>query len=376
MSPRRRARLLAASAWPAASANATKVEEASRADDTVQPGRTLRFPHDHGAHPGSRIEWWYATGWLGPLEAPTHGLQITFFRLRTGLASALPGRFAPHHLLMAHAAVTDLAARSHHHAQHLLRWNGDAGLPHEHARSADTAVRMEHWWLRRDAATGHYAAELADPLTGLALALSLQPTQPLLLQGQAGHSRKGPREAEASHYYSQPQLLLQARVQAGGRRAQGSGRAWLDHEWSHQLLAPETQGWDWAGINLADGSALTAFSLRRRGGGAPVWAGGSWRASGQAAAQAFAPEQVQWQALRHWRSPHTGAQYPVQWALHTPAGRHELRALLDGQELAGPGGSAIGTVYWEGLAELLDSRGQRVGLGYLEMTGYAGPMRL
>jgi predicted secreted hydrolase len=62
--------------------------------------------------------------------------------------------------------------------------------------------------------------------------------------------------------------------------------------------------------------------------------------------------------------------------LHTPAGRHELRALLDGQELAGSGASATGTVYWEGLSELLDASGRRVGLGYLEMTGYAGAMKL
>ncbi|MFN7123182.1 MAG: lipocalin family protein, partial [Hydrogenophaga sp.] len=30
-----------------------------------------------------------------------------------------------------------------------------------------------------------------------------------------------------------------------------------------------------------------------------------------------------------------------------------------------------GTVYWEGLSDLFDSNGQRVGRGYLEMTGYA-----
>jgi hypothetical protein len=33
-------------------------------------------------------------------------------------------------------------------------------------------------------------------------------------------------------------------------------------------------------------------------------------------------------------------------------------------------------VYWEGLSELLDAGGRRVGLGYLEMTGYAGRLRL
>jgi predicted secreted hydrolase len=33
--------------------------------------------------------------------------------------------------------------------------------------------------------------------------------------------------------------------------------------------------------------------------------------------------------------------------------------------------ASTGTVYWEGLSDLLDSQGQPVGRGYLEMTGYA-----
>lgn len=28
----------------------------------VTPGHALRFPHDHGAHPAFRTEWWYITG--------------------------------------------------------------------------------------------------------------------------------------------------------------------------------------------------------------------------------------------------------------------------------------------------------------------------
>ena len=64
----------------------------------------------------------------------------------------------------------------------------------------------------------------------------------------------------------------------------------------------------------------------------------------------------------------------MQWHLFTPAGRHTVRALLDAQELDSR--QSTGTVYWEGLSELLDEGGSRVGLGYLEMTGYATPLRL
>ena len=64
----------------------------------------------------------------------------------------------------------------------------------------------------------------------------------------------------------------------------------------------------------------------------------------------------------------------MQWQVSTPAGRWQVQALMDEQELDSRG--STGTVYWEGLSELLDGAGRRVGLGYLEMTGYAGALRL
>ena len=44
-----------------------------------------------------------------------------------------------------------------------------------------------------------------------------RPTQPLLLQGQQGLSRKGPQAAQASYYYSQPQLAVSGRLVLGPR---------------------------------------------------------------------------------------------------------------------------------------------------------------
>ena len=77
---------------------------------------------------------------------------------------------------------------------------------------------------------------------------------------------------------------------------------------------------------------------------------------------------------RRWRSPGSGAVYPVEWQLQTPAGRWTVRALHDAQELDSR--ASTGTIYWEGLSELLDAAGRRIGLGYLEMTGYAAPLKL
>jgi predicted secreted hydrolase len=80
------------------------------------------------------------------------------------------------------------------------------------------------------------------------------------------------------------------------------------------------------------------------------------------------------QAGRVWTSGGSGARYPLEWTLRCPAGEFTVRPLLDEQELDGRG--STGTIYWEGISELLDARGARVGLGYLELTGYAGRLRL
>lgn len=340
-----------------------------QADDTVRRGRTLAFPRDHGAHAGSATEWWYATGWAGPAEAPTLGFQITFFRSRTGLATRLPGRLAPRQLLFAHAAFTDLAQGRHVHADRLQRWNGQA-TPGAAvgARADDAQVWIGPWALQRRGDT--WQARVADD--DWQLELELQRQQPLLLQGDAGFSRKGPDERQASHYYSEPQLDARGLLRQGGRSTPLQGRAWLDHEWSDEVLAPDAVGWDWIGMNGLDGSALTAFRVRRADGSA-LWAGGSHRAA-DGTRRVFGPDDLRWQPGRRWHSRATGADYPVQWTLHTPVGVVGVRALLDAQELDAR--RSTGTVYWEGLSELSDAQGRRIGLGYLEMTGYAGRLRL
>ena len=372
MNPLRRAWLIAAGlgiglpGLPASSA----VAASAAAPDPVRRGRPLVFPRDHGAHPGSAIEWWYATGWAGNAAQPRWGFQVTFFRARTGLADGA-GRFAAPQLLFAHAALTDLQARRHHHADRIVRWNGHPDAAPGAASTLDGAVRIGRWTMRREGgeADSRWRADIDGDFR---LSLTMQRTQPLLRQGDAGFSRKGPQEAQASHYYSEPQLATRLALRLDGRSHEADGRAWLDQEWSDALMHEEAVGWDWIGINLDDGRALTAFQMRRAGGRA-LWAGGSLRAPGSDV-RAFAPDEVAFTPLRHWTSPATGARYPVHWRVDTPAGSFQVEALLDAQEVDGR--RSTGTLYWEGLTRLTDANGRRVGLGYLELTGYGQRLRL
>jgi predicted secreted hydrolase len=332
------------------------------------PTRALDFPRDFGAHPQLRTEWWYATGYSTQDDGRLMGFQLTFFRSRVDVAQGLKSRFAARQLIFAHVAVTDVQGRRLWHEQAIAREGFGIAQASEH----DTDVRLGRWqlWREGSAQASTYRARL--PGRQLGLDLVLRTTQTVLLQGQQGLSRKGPEERQASYYYSQPQLLAEGTLELRGQRWPVRGRAWLDHEWSEELLHPQAQGWDWIGINLDDGSALTAFRLRRADGSA-MWAGGSFR-DARGHRRNFAAHEVSMHAMRHWSSPVSQARYPVQWQVDTPAGRHTVTALLDNQELDSR--NSTGAIYWEGLSELSDDQGRRVGLGYLEMTGYAAPLKL
>jgi predicted secreted hydrolase len=317
------------------------------------------------------------TGWLEDAGAAGDagsgraewGFQITFFRTRTGIAAS-PSRFAAAQLVFAHAAVTVMDHQRLRHDQRIAREGfGIAG-----AAEGDTAVMLRDWRLTRDGppSAGRYHARAASDSAGFAFELELQATQPVLLQGDAGYSRKGPQPDEASHYYSEPQLALRGSLSLEGRPGAVTGKAWLDHEWSDAMLPAGAVGWDWIGMNLDDGGALMAFRLRRAD-GSTLYTGGSHRAPGQPVRN-FGAEPVRFTPQRIWTSPLSRAAYPVEWTLETPAGRWRIRSLLDNQELDSRG--STGSVYWEGLSELLDDSGRRVGRGYLEMTGYAGTLKM
>ncbi|MGH8692536.1 MAG: lipocalin family protein, partial [Burkholderiales bacterium] len=170
----------------------------------------------------------------------------------------------------------------------------------------------------------------------------------LVLQGDAGFSRKGHRPREASYYYSRPHLAVAGKL--NGREVQGT--AWLDHEWSSAYMAPEATGWDWCGINLLDGSSFMGFRMRGKDGGVH-----------------FAPPGVSFRALRTWKSPRTGVEYPVEMQVNDL----HLKPLMDDQELDSR--ASTGTIYWEGAVAAYRANAA-VGRGYLELTGYWKPMKL
>ncbi len=328
----------------------------------VEPGLALQFPRDHGSHPLFRTEWWYLTGWVKDARGAELGLQITFFRNRPRLAESNPSAFAPRQLLFAHAALADAKTGRLLHDQRAAR----AGFGLAEASEERTGIVLDDWSLTQTA-SGYSAKVVAREFE---YALDFKVTQPALLQGERGLSRKGTLAAQASYYYSQPHLAISGSITVKGEKRDVSGQAWLDHEWASEYLAPEAAGWDWIGINLADGGALMAFRMRDKQGGT-LWAGGSLR-SADGRVRTLPPGEMRFEPLRRWRSPRTQTEYPV--ALRVRAGdlEFELEPMMDDQELDSR--ASTGTIYWEG-AVTAKIGGKRLGLGYLELTGYWRPLR-
>src|SRR5262249_45012796 len=147
----------------------------------------------------------------------------------------------------------------------------------------------------------------------------------VLLQGYGGYSRKGQLAAEASYYYSLPQLKGSGSVRRAGKSVPVTGTAWFDHEWSSSYLDPMAGGWGWTGLNFDDGSAVMAFQIRDAAGGI-LWAGGT-RRDAHGTVAVLSPDAVRFTTERRWRSPHTGATYPVArtLSLRLPGGERTWR---------------------------------------------------
>ena len=343
------------------------LEAASWADTWRQarPGYRFNFPRDHASHPEYKIEWWYYTGNLSDSRSRRFGFQITFFRVGVQPKPENPSRWAVRDLFIAHLALSDLEAGRFHFAERLNRSGpGWAGA------SSETYRVWNGMWEARLGESGRHRLRARDQDFGIEL--NLDPGRLPVLHGVEGFSQKGSREGNASYYYSLTRMPTWGSLWVGGRKFEVSGLSWMDHEFGTSFLEPEQKGWDWFAIQLDNGMDLMLFQLRRSDGQCNPNSGGTLLdASGKP--RSLRHSDIKLEPVSTWRSPHSGARYPVEWRLSIPDQGLELKvraAQLD-QELRTK--RSTGVTYWEGAVEITGTQGNRrvEGRGYLEMTGYS-----
>ncbi|MEW6657156.1 MAG: lipocalin-like domain-containing protein [Thermodesulfobacteriota bacterium] len=336
--------------------------------DIPKPGRVFQFPRDHGAHPRYKTEWWYYTGHLRAQDGEAFGYQLTFFR--AGLKKPGPkarSAWALHTVYFAHLALSDISRRTFIFREQAHR--GALGLAG--AEEGRLKVWIDSWQAEMEGDAHHLQAR--DE--GLGLDLVLTPSKPPVLHGDNGFSRKAAQGDAASYYYSLTRMDTRGRLTLGERTLEVTGSSWMDHEFFTHTLAAEQAGWDWFALQLEDGWEVMLYLLRHQDGRIdPASAGTLVDPQGRARHLKLADFKLT--PTGAWKSPHSYATYPAGWKLEIPDAGYvlTLAPTLADQEIRA--GEAGGITYWEGQVKVEGKRGQQEvrGLGYAELTGYAGKL--
>jgi predicted secreted hydrolase len=339
----------------------------------AQPDYAWSFPRDHWAHPAYKTEWWYFTGIVADTADATRrfGYQFTFFRV--GLTpDSLPYRseWATPALIMGHASMSDLATRTHVFSEVLYRPNGHLG---QFGTPGDSLIAWssapygtdDRWTLTWNG--DGFDFQMRDDAKAIAMALSTRPAKPVVLQGPNGYSRKGAGRTAASLYYSFTRLSTAGTVSIGSDTVPVTGESWMDKEFGSNQLAADQVGWDWFSLRLDDGREVMLYLLRSEHGG--TFARGT---TVERDGRTRYIDAADWTltALDTWRSDETGAAYPSRWRLLLPALELDVEILPFFNDQENVTQLVPDLFYWEGAVLVRDADGDRVGEGYVELTGY------
>jgi predicted secreted hydrolase len=307
------------------------------------PAPPIVFPRDAGPH-DDLTEWWYYTGHFTSDDGHSYGFEFVVFQVQR---QSVPTGY------LAHFAVSDIDGQ---HFSHQMR------VASGQARSA-FPLEVDGWTLSSDGSTDHIQAAMseaegAQPAYTLRLDL-VDDKAPALHNG--GYIDYG--AAGGSYYYSRTRLRVAGQLDA----ASVHGIAWMDHQWGN-FVVTAAGGWDWYSLQLDDNTELMLYVLRDVE-NTPTGVYGT-RVLADGTTDDMSADSVQSTALGTWTSPHTGAVYPSGWALVFASGqRLVLEPQLLDQELWFPNlDRASRLAYWEGAVSVT---GDRTGVGYVELTGYA-----
>jgi predicted secreted hydrolase len=335
---------------------------------TAEPGWPYEFPRDHHAHRDFKTEWWYFTGNVFDGEGHRFGYELTFFRQGIRPQSERDpnsSRFIVDDLKFAHFAVTDVAKGRFRFEQKTSRGAfGEAGFD-----DGKRLAWIDNWTL---SSNGDDAFDLMATNQEGAIHLHLRAANAPVVHGENGISVKASASGHASHYYSIPRLQTTGEFFVDGKSHPFRGESWFDHEWATGQLAEGQAGWDWICLQWEEGTELMLYQMRLKNGETDSSSSGTWIAADGATTHLRSSD-FQMTPIAFWKSKTSGAQYPIGWRVTLPGRQTEfvVRAALQDQELAlGP------ITYWEGAIDASGTReGKAItGRGYLELTGYAGPL--
>ena len=293
-------------------------------------------------------EWWYYTGHLFTADGARYGFEYVIFQAERG---AFPPYYA------AHFAVTDNAGQRFVYDQR-------AGPDARRDTEAGFSLDLDGWTMA--GALGH--DRLVADMAGFAIDLDLTAAKPPALHDGDGYVSFGP--AGGSYYYSRTRVDVSGTLVVDGDPRSVTGEAWMDHQWGN-FIQVGGGGWDWFSVQLDTGWDMTISLVRGLDGSLSAEYGTIVDPAG--VAHHLAAEDIDVRVVETWTSPRSGAVYPAGWQIDLPT--HDWSILLTpslaDQELQTQ--ATTGVIYWEGevVVKGVVAGKPALGLGYVELTGYA-----
>jgi len=171
-------------------------------------------------------------------------------------------------------------------------------------------------------------------------------------------------ESGVTYYYSRPRLEVAGTISIAGDERTVTGLGWLDKQWGN--FQPVEVYWDWASVQLEDGTDLmltNLYDMERRS--IDVYA--TLRRPGRRE-QRLNADEFTFQPLGDtWYSARTETTYNTHWEVKVPSEGIEvlLTPLIVESEFAS---TFLGVAYWEAGVDVIDTAGQLVGQGFVELN--------
>ncbi|MFA6228271.1 MAG: lipocalin family protein [Patescibacteria group bacterium] len=319
--------------------------------------KPIKFPQDELPH-DNIIEWWYFNGQLQDRSGRRYPFMDCLFkanprRVKIPFLPRLPfgDLYFSHHLL------TDLAKDKFYSAiEPLVFLTPDSFKKKKfYARYGQPNIAGKKQGLMEKTSSNswHLKTDLFD--------LTLTSRKPPLLVGGKGYLTLADT---ATYYYSLTDLETRGKIFLDGRSIEVRGQSWMDHQWADAAYAKPR--WNWFSLQLDNRHELLCFNF-------------NYRRQAFNLASIVLPDgsckhyrKIEITPLASaWRSPDTGAAYPLTWQIKIPSEKINLQTtpLMNRSEMI------FGSInYWEGgLSVAGDWRGKKIsGQGFMELVGYPG----
>jgi predicted secreted hydrolase len=380
--------------------------EAQAAAKTGQSGSPPSFPV--AQHADASIEWWYLYAHVKTASGRHLAVVGSFFQFGAGLSARGPQASVsrPHYLIY---AVTDLDTKAHRsyslgdrnmlamleEAAPILAASSKKGSPAAAAATSLMAGRLPppHRLIDGDCRITDQPFKIAyGPRDSLSkngadftldlddggpdrIHIALSSLKPPMAVGGKGET--GLHAPGDMHYFSLTRCRVAGTIDTGaGDETIAAGQGWVDHQWGVSWAMPD-DGWDWWGVQLEDGRDILLFRHRDLATGR-IYAPMATIMDRNGNQSVFHKVQFSIDPASLWKSPRTGAAYPLRWKITVPEAHLQLTIspLAPDQEMPilGPA-----RAIWEGACRVeLGTRIEELGMSsggfaYMELVGYGNP---